>query len=97
MSTPSSTGDLHTRGNTPGESRLWLDRPATTFRESTPLGNGRLGAMIFGGVTEERIVINESSLWSGSPQDADFPDAHQALPKIRRLLLKGKTRKPKCW
>jgi alpha-L-fucosidase 2 len=46
--------------------------------------------MIFGGVTEERIVINESSLWSGSPQDADFPDAHQALPKIRSLLVKGK-------
>jgi alpha-L-fucosidase 2 len=69
---------------------LWFDRQATNFRESIPLGNGRLGAMIFGGVTEERIILNESSLWSGSAQESDRPDAHQALPEIRRLLLAGK-------
>ena len=55
-----------------------------------PLGNGRIGAMVFGGVDEERIVLNESSVWSGSREDADRPDAHQALPEIRRLLLEGK-------
>ena len=46
--------------------------------------------MVFGGVDEERIVLNESSVWSGSREDADRPDAHQALPEIRRLLLEGK-------
>ena len=69
---------------------LWFDAPAMTFREAIPLGNGRLGAMVFGGVMDERIVLNESSLWSGSPQDADRPDAHKVLPEIRRLLLAGK-------
>lgn len=55
-----------------------------------PLGNGRLGAMLFGGTSEERIVLNENGMWSGGPQDADRPDAAQALPEIRRLLLAGK-------
>ncbi|OIR08109.1 hypothetical protein GALL_96080 [mine drainage metagenome] len=67
-----------------------LDAPAQRFTESTPLGNGRLGAMMFGGVADERIVLNESGMWSGSPQDADRPDAVAALPEIRRLLLAGR-------
>ena len=46
--------------------------------------------MMFGGVNEERIVLNESSVWSGSRQDADRPDAYKALPAIQRLLLEGK-------
>ena len=69
---------------------LWFDKPATRFQQSLPLGNGRIGAMVFGGVDEERIVLNESSVWSGSREDADRPDAHQALPEIRQLLLAGK-------
>lgn len=69
---------------------LRLDEPATHFTESLPLGNGRLGAMIFGGVESETIVLNESGMWSGSPQNADRPDAATALPEIRRLLLEGK-------
>src|SRR5882724_7964875 len=69
---------------------LWFDTPARQFTESLPLGNGRLGAMVFGGIKEERIVLNESSVWSGSRQDADRPDAAQYLPEIRRLLLEGK-------
>ncbi len=69
---------------------LWFEHPATHFTRSLPLGNGRLGAMIFGGVDEERIVLNESSVWSGSRQDADRPEAHLALPEIRRLLLEGR-------
>ncbi len=67
-----------------------LTAPGEHLFESTPLGNGRLGAALYGGVTEERIVLNESGMWSGSPQDADRPDAHLALPEIRRLLLEGK-------
>jgi alpha-L-fucosidase 2 len=69
---------------------LWFDKPATSFHQSLPLGNGRIGAMVFGGVNDERIVLNESSVWSGSREDADRPDAHEALPEIRRLLLDGK-------
>ena len=74
----------------PGEQIIRLDAPATVFTESSPLGNGRLGAMLFGGVTEERIVLNESGMWSGAPQDADRTDAAVALPEIRALLLAGK-------
>ena len=69
---------------------IWFKEPAAKFQESLPLGSGRIGAMVFGGVDEERIVLNESSLWSGSKQDSDRPDAHQSLPEIRRLLLQGK-------
>ena len=69
---------------------MWFSSPATKFEQSLPLGNGRLGAMIFGGVDEERIVLNESSLWSGSPDDNDRADAFKALPEIRHLLAEGK-------
>jgi len=69
---------------------IWFDKPAAGFQQSLPLGNGRLGAMIFGGVNEERIVLNESSMWSGSREDADRPEAYKTLPEIRRLLLDGK-------
>lgn len=67
-----------------------FDAAAEKFTQSLPLGNGRLGAMVFGGVGEERVVLNESSLWSGSPQDADKPDAAKHLPEIRRLLVEGR-------
>ncbi len=67
-----------------------LDRPGEQLFETLPVGNGRLGAMLYGGVAEERLVLNEAGMWSGGPQDADRPDAHLALPEIRRLLLAGK-------
>ncbi|GIU77262.1 MAG: alpha/beta hydrolase [Bryobacteraceae bacterium] len=70
--------------------RLWFRAPARHFTESLPLGNGRLGAMVFGGVREERIVLNESSMWSGSVEDADLEGAVEALPEIRRLLIEGR-------
>ena len=69
---------------------LWYDAPANRFFEAAPLGNGRIGAMVFGGVDEDRIVLNESSVWSGSPQNADREGASAALPEIRRLLREGK-------
>src|SRR5258706_2602081 len=72
------------------ETTIWFDAPAANFTESTPLGNGRLGAMMFGGANEERIVLNESSVWSGSRQDADRSEAYKVLPEIRKLLLEGK-------
>ena len=67
-----------------------FDEAGEQFTSSVPLGNGRLGAMLFGGVDEEVIVLNENGMWSGSPQEADREDAYKALPEIRRLLLEGK-------
>jgi alpha-L-fucosidase 2 len=72
------------------ETSIWMDAPAKNFTESSPMGNGRLGAMMFGGVDDERIVLNENSVWSGSRQDADRPDAFKVLPEIQKLLLEGK-------
>jgi alpha-L-fucosidase 2 len=72
------------------DTTIWLDKPAKVFTESLPLGNGRLGAMDFGGVENERVALNEDSLWSGSVQNADRTNAAAALPEIRRLLLEGK-------
>ncbi|HWD92009.1 MAG TPA: glycoside hydrolase family 95 protein [Verrucomicrobiae bacterium] len=72
------------------ETSIWMDAPARNFTQSSPMGNGRLGAMMFGGVNDERIVLNESSVWSGSRQDADRPDAYKVLPEIQKLLLEGK-------
>src|SRR6266550_2901318 len=71
------------------ETSVWLNSPASNFTESSPMGNGRLGAMMFGGVDDERIVLNESSVWSGSRQDADRADAYKVLPTIQKLLLEG--------
>ena len=70
--------------------RLWYDRPATQWEESLPLGNGRLGMGPDGGVGEENIVLNDITLWSGSPQDANNYDAYKSLPAIRAFLLAGK-------
>ena len=68
---------------------LWYRQPAQKWTEALPVGNGRLGGMVFGGVGEERIQLNEDSLWSGGPQDGDNPDALRWLPEIRRLLFAG--------
>jgi alpha-L-fucosidase 2 len=72
------------------EMTIWHRRPASQWNEATPVGNGRLGAMIFGRTGTERIQLNEDSLWSGAPQDADNPEALKALPQIRQLLFDGK-------
>ena len=72
---------------------VWFDHPAASFVESSPIGNGRLGAMIFGRTSKEHVVLNESTMWSGSPQDSDDPNAFKVLPEIRRLLLAGENRK----
>ena len=75
----------------PAEARyVHLASPAVHLFEATPLGNGRLGASLYGDPARERIVLNESGLWSGSPQDADRPGAAEALPEIRALLLAGR-------
>lgn len=68
---------------------LWYDKPATQWVEALPVGNGRIGAMIFGGVEEELLQLNESSLYSGGPVKKTInPDAYAYLPQIREALLK---------
>jgi alpha-L-fucosidase 2 len=70
--------------------RLWYDKPARQWEETLPLGNGRLGMTPDGGVMNEKIVLNDITLWSGAPQDANNYEASQYLPQIRELLLNGK-------
>lgn len=70
--------------------RLWYNHPAGTWEECTPLGNGRLGAMPDGGVLKENITLNDITLWSGGPQDADKEGAVEYLSEIRKLLFEGK-------
>ena len=72
--------------------QIKFNTPATHFTQSLPLGNGRLGAMVFGGFNRERIVLNENSMWSGGVEDPNRQDAHQYLPTIQQLLKEGKNK-----
>jgi len=74
------------------ETVLWYRQPAAKWAEALPVGNGRLGAMVFGGVERERLQLNESSIWSGRPGDYDRVGAYRHLPEVRRLLFAGKAR-----
>ncbi|WJT00989.1 glycoside hydrolase family 95 protein [Novosphingobium humi] len=73
----------------PGEHRLWYAQPAKVWTEALPVGNGRIGAMIFGGTGQERLQLNEDTLWSGGPYDPVNPQAAEALPQVRALIAKG--------
>ena len=70
--------------------RLWYDKPAGSWVEALPIGNGNMGGMIFGGVEKERIQFNEDTFWSGKPMDRQSPEAAENLGRIRRLLFDGK-------
>ncbi|SHF36038.1 glycoside hydrolase family 95 protein [Dysgonomonas macrotermitis] len=72
--------------------QYYYNSPATIWEESVPLGNGRIGMMPWGGIDRERIVLNEISLWAGSKQNADNPDAYKYLKEIRQLLFTGKNK-----
>ncbi|TCN30563.1 alpha-L-fucosidase 2 [Kribbella orskensis] len=77
------------QSSTPG--RLWFSRPATRWFEALPIGNGRLGGMVYSGDRGERIQLSESTAWSGAPADTDVsPTALEHLPTIRGLLLAGR-------
>ncbi len=69
--------------------KLWYNEPAEKWTEALPLGNGRLGAMVFGGIQQERIQLNEESLWSGAPIERANPGAKENLAQVRALLFKG--------
>ncbi len=71
--------------------RLWYDKPpGDTWENALPIGNGRLGAMVYGNVTKETIQLNEHTVWTGSPNRNDNPDALASLPEIRKLVFEGK-------
>ena len=69
--------------------KLWYRQPAGAWEETLPIGNGRLGAMIFGGVEEEKLGLNEDSLWSGFYYDKNNPGAYEHLLSVREKLFAG--------
>jgi len=69
---------------------LWYTRPAERWVDGLPAGNGRLGAMVLGGVPKERIWLNEATLWSGLPHNVNAPDGEKTLAEVRRLVLQEK-------
>jgi len=73
-----------------GPHTIWFRQPARLWQDSLPIGNGRLGASIFGGIADERIQLNEDTLWDGYPSDRANPKSLAALPEVRRLLFEGK-------
>src|SRR5579862_7360653 len=82
-------GDL---GTGTADLALHYDRPANSWTEALPIGNGHLAAMVFGGAPEERLSLNEGTIWAGGPHCYDNPDALAALPEIRQLIFAGKFR-----
>ena len=68
---------------------LWYKQPAETWSEAVPLGNGRLGAMVFGGPAKERILLNEETVWTGGPYQPASVQGAKHLPEIRRLVFQG--------
>ena len=75
---------------TPNNLVLWYQKPAEAWTEALPVGNGKLGAMVFSGVERERIQLNEETLWDGGPRDTNNPKALEALPKVQQLLFDDK-------
>lgn len=69
---------------------LWYDKPAMDWNEALPLGNGRIGGMVFGGIDCEQMQVNEETVWYGGPMDRNNPSAKEKLPVIRKLMKEGK-------
>lgn len=71
--------------------RLWYQQPATHWLEALPIGNGSVGAMLYGGTQEDIVCLNEDTFWSGSPHDNNSTEALHYLPEVRRLIFEGKS------
>lgn len=74
----------------PSGMKIWFNQPASTWNDALPVGNGRLGAMLFGNIENERLELNEGTVWTGEPRWDANPDALKNLPKVRQLLFDGK-------
>ena len=72
------------------EHRLWYDRPAQTWTQALPIGNGTMGGMVFGTPAVERIQLNEETIWAGQPNQVLNPDAREYLPRVRQLIFEGR-------
>ena len=72
------------------DQRLWYDTPASCWLEALPLGNSKIGAMVFGGTDVEEIGLNEETFWSGRPHNNNSPEAYAYMDEIRRLVLEGR-------
>ena len=73
-----------------GQHLLWYDRPAQNWNEALPIGNGRLGAMVYGNVAADRLQLNEETIWAGQPNNNANPEALEYLPKVRQLVWEGR-------
>ena len=72
------------------EYKLWYDRPAMTWTQALPIGNGVMGGMVFGAPAVEHIQINEETIWAGQPNNICHPEAKEYLPEVRQLIFEGK-------
>ena len=70
--------------------RLWYRQPAEEWEEALPIGNGRIGAMLFGGVKTDRMLLNEDTLWAGYPRETVDYNARRHLARARELVFEGK-------
>lgn len=77
----------HQGRSDPNRMVLWYEKPATAWNEGMPIGNGRLGAVVYGGLEEEILALSEDTLWSGGPHDYTHPGAADHLAELRRLIL----------
>src|SRR5215212_1590490 len=69
--------------------KLWYNKPAEVWEEALPLGNAKTGAMVFGGVSTERIQLNDNTLWSGYPNPGNNPEGPGILQKVREQIFAG--------
>ena len=90
ISVLASSCNFNKDSNNSGDTILWYQPPAEVWEEALPIGNGTLGAMVFGGTSTERIQFNEATLWLGGSFDGTNPEAAKALPEVRKLIFEGK-------
>jgi alpha-L-fucosidase 2 len=76
------------QGNDP-HLKLWYNKPAVAWEEALPLGNGKTGAMVFGGLVTERLQLNDNTLWSGYPEAGNNPNGPTVLPQVRQAVFDG--------
>src|SRR5438270_13931938 len=86
----SQTKTANSSASAPPSMVLWYRQPAAEWTEALPIGNGRLGAMVFGKADVEHLQLNEDTVWAGKRMDRDNPDALRNLPEVRRLLFARK-------
>ena len=69
--------------------KLWYNKPAVAWEEALPLGNGKTGAMVFGGLVTERLQLNDNTLWSAYPESGNNPNGPAVLPQVRQAVFDG--------